>query len=508
MLIFSFFFSLISSAPFGIDPSLEKAYQEAINQNNNSFTCLDGSMTIPLSSLNDGKCDCPDSSDEPGTSACLNGHFYCHNPGGKPKLIPSHKVNDGYCDCCDGSDEYDNPNAQCPNICSDLVTMAHNSRESIYQKIRAGIRRLSDFIKETQSDYSQAQRDLRELRVEVNKLEHEISILNRKKKEKKKLYKEAKRAAKGISPEQHAEEKRLKHEYVYKPRKKKTVTFQEDPDGLDVPFDESQQSIDWDVDESVEEEIYYATPRPEPYRRNKADSDNNFDFMRDEERIHHRQEKWKKMKKEKKEQNKNTGEETFDLLSKMKTKVNDLSEKIFGSDKLKTFEEFQEASKECDKINSQISNARVSILSLENKLKHPLGPNNVWFPLSEKEFKLTRDGYDYNFNMLQFIQYRESGTNWYLNYLGEFRGWNETNFNRTMIFEGGTPCWQGPMRRAEVYLYCGPSNKFLDMEELDRCIYRGHFETPLACDEGYLDWVKKMSDLELVDFVTQWEKVE
>jgi len=51
MFFFSFF-SFISSAPFGIDPALEKAYQDAIDQVNNTFTCLDGSQTIPLSALN------------------------------------------------------------------------------------------------------------------------------------------------------------------------------------------------------------------------------------------------------------------------------------------------------------------------------------------------------------------------------------------------------------------------------------------------------------------------
>jgi hypothetical protein len=65
----------VFSDPFGIDPVLSNSYKAAINHGNNSFTCLDQSQIIPLSSLNGGKCDCPDGSDEPGTSACINGHF-------------------------------------------------------------------------------------------------------------------------------------------------------------------------------------------------------------------------------------------------------------------------------------------------------------------------------------------------------------------------------------------------------------------------------------------------
>ena len=30
------------------------------------FTCLDGSVTLPFSYVNDDYCDCPDGSDEPG----------------------------------------------------------------------------------------------------------------------------------------------------------------------------------------------------------------------------------------------------------------------------------------------------------------------------------------------------------------------------------------------------------------------------------------------------------
>lgn len=61
------------------------------------FTCLDDSNTIPFHFVNDDFCDCLDGSDEPGTSACLNGVFYCTNLGFVGKNIPSSWVNDGVC---------------------------------------------------------------------------------------------------------------------------------------------------------------------------------------------------------------------------------------------------------------------------------------------------------------------------------------------------------------------------------------------------------------------------
>uniref|UniRef100_A0A131XEN2 Putative glucosidase ii beta subunit n=1 Tax=Hyalomma excavatum TaxID=257692 RepID=A0A131XEN2_9ACAR len=93
-----------------------------------TFKCLRSSGVIGYDQVNDDYCDCKDSSDEPGTSACPNGRFYCerHNAH-SPKYVLSMRVNDGICDCCDGSDEWNG------------AALPSNLQLSDEQQARAGV---------------------------------------------------------------------------------------------------------------------------------------------------------------------------------------------------------------------------------------------------------------------------------------------------------------------------------------------------------------------------------
>jgi len=83
----------------GVHPNERKYYRSE----NGSFTCFRGKTKIPFSWVNDNYCDCSDSTDEPGTSACFKeGTFFCKRDS---KYIPSSHVDDSICDCSDGEDE-------------------------------------------------------------------------------------------------------------------------------------------------------------------------------------------------------------------------------------------------------------------------------------------------------------------------------------------------------------------------------------------------------------------
>ncbi|XP_050383083.1 glucosidase 2 subunit beta [Argentina anserina] len=112
-LVSSFSLALsLSNAPLliGVHPLDEKYFAREV------IMCKDNSKSFPRDRLNDNFCDCADGTDEPGTSACPTGKFYCRNIGTTPQFIFSSRVNDRICDCCDGSDENDG-SLNCPNTC-------------------------------------------------------------------------------------------------------------------------------------------------------------------------------------------------------------------------------------------------------------------------------------------------------------------------------------------------------------------------------------------------------
>ncbi|XWS52375.1 hypothetical protein CRYUN_Cryun11dG0064200 [Craigia yunnanensis] len=149
----------------GISPQDEKYYKSS----SDSIKCKDGSKKFSKSQLNDDFCDCPDGTDEPGTSACPTAKFHCQNAGHVPQFLFSSRVNDGICDCCDGSDEYDGK-VKCPNTCWEAGKVA---RDRLIKKIStykegATLRKL---------EVEQAKIDIAKDEAELSKLISEEKIL-------------------------------------------------------------------------------------------------------------------------------------------------------------------------------------------------------------------------------------------------------------------------------------------------------------------------------------------
>jgi len=131
-IFWSIFILKISCDILGVDPN-------DIKYRGKNLIC-DNKKMIPMEIINDDYCDCEDGSDEPGTSACKKGKFYCKNKGHQPTIIPSSKVFDSICDCCDGSDETNNSNIQCPNSCRNEAILNLKILEIQLEKYETGLR--------------------------------------------------------------------------------------------------------------------------------------------------------------------------------------------------------------------------------------------------------------------------------------------------------------------------------------------------------------------------------
>ncbi|CAI0440529.1 unnamed protein product [Linum tenue] len=150
---------------FGIPPQDESYYKAS----GKIIKCRDGSSTFTTAQLNDDFCDCPDATDEPGTSACPGGKFYCPNAGHTPVYLFSSRVNDGFCDCCDGSDEYDGQ-VKCTNKCWEAGKAARD-------KLKKRIATYKEGATYRKQEIEQAKIAFAKDEAELTKLQNEGSVL-------------------------------------------------------------------------------------------------------------------------------------------------------------------------------------------------------------------------------------------------------------------------------------------------------------------------------------------
>merc|ERR1719318_299565 len=161
----------LATRPKGVRVELASFYNPATD-----FKCLDGSNIITFIQVNDDYCDCEDGSDEPGTSACPNGKFYCENKGHRALVIHSSRVGDRVCDCCDGADEWESK-VTCPNTCQEMGRAAREAAEAANRVALEG-------FKIRQSMVNEAKLMLDEKMVKVQELEAKKAQLETSKDEK------------------------------------------------------------------------------------------------------------------------------------------------------------------------------------------------------------------------------------------------------------------------------------------------------------------------------------
>ncbi|KAJ5612839.1 Glucosidase 2 subunit beta [Penicillium lagena] len=187
--------------PRGVAPEFAKFYQDTT-----SFTCISHpSIKIPFSTINDDFCDCPDGSDEPGTSACshlsrnspltvadrpgnseleltpaLPG-FYCKNKGHRPSYIPFQRINDGICDydqCCDGSDEWAQVGGtKCPDRCKEIGKKWRKEEEQRQKSMTAALKKKNELLVDAGRQQKEVEDHIIRLEAEIQGAEVKVQNL-------------------------------------------------------------------------------------------------------------------------------------------------------------------------------------------------------------------------------------------------------------------------------------------------------------------------------------------
>lgn len=493
----------------GISPNQEPFYRPA-----KDFRCLDGSQTIPYDRVNDDYCDCSDSSDEPGTSACPNGSFHCTNAGYKSYVIPSSRVNDGICDCCDGADEYSH-RVTCGNLCVELGQQMREEAVKQHQLLLEGHKVYGEYCVRGQQAITEKQARLVDLEKEKGGIEAKRADLEAVKSEAEKTEKEAK--------DVHKQQWEAQKEKLMEEKKKIAAleAFEEldsDQNNL-VSIQEIQSHAEFDIDsngevssdeakEYLEEhdeidfddflakvwdninQIYrkpgsekveppeakeeLTTPTPEASDggddddegegsdEGEGNEDDEADDDKEDEQVPQHDDK----KKEVKPEDQDLPMPDYDEPTKRLIEVADAAR-----------DEFNSADSKYRSIENEIS-------EIKKLFEFDLGPNNEFFALKGQCFDFTDREYVYSLCPFERASQRSKhgGSETSLGNWGLWSGPSNSKYS-AMKYERGQSCWNGPDRSANVVLQCGMSNELISVSEPNRCEYRFVFNTPAVCSQ-------------------------
>ncbi|CRK88328.1 CLUMA_CG002107, isoform A [Clunio marinus] len=493
----------------GINPQKAQLYISK----NDKFTCFDGKKVIKYSQLNDDFCDCADGSDEPGTSACVNGRFYCINAGFKPIIIPSSRVNDGVCDCCDASDEYFS-NAKCINNCIEL-----GSADRIREKQQAELLKSGNQVrlemaqkgkkkKEEQkirmSELEKAREQAEQLKEEKYKIKDDAEILENAALD---VYKQADEEEKKQKMELESEANRNEAEETFRKfdsnangkmeiiELQTRIMFDKDRNGV-VEVEEARYFLDENDELDLEGFVTLAWPRIKPFlmldsglfKAPKKEGDEHIDDEDDESIDAAGDEPIEEAELLNEDEEHHHGDDDADYDEEAEGQQEDQPEPPqpqYDEETQRLIHLANEARNQYDVTDREFREIDRELSDIRNALEKDFGPEEEFAPLNGECFSF--EDREYVYKLCPFDkavqQPRNGGAE---TRLGTWDSWKGSDY-RQMLYANGAGCWNGPSRSAIVELECGLDTRILSVSEPNRCEYFYKMQTPAACSTTRLE---------------------
>jgi len=427
------------------------------------FMCLDGSMTIPFEYVNDDYCDCRDGSDEPGTSACPNGRFFCENKGHTGVVIPSHLVNDGVCDCCDGSDEYEG-RVNCKNTCFELAQKSQAEREAQRVLHETGVTKKKEIIANAAATQTERKKRLEDLEKSIEKIQNEL-----KEKEEAKKQAEIPETAAKEKHQQWWQDERARRESIARDRQMKEIFDDLDTnDDTFVSVDELRMHSELDNDKEND----FTVEEAKTILGNDKVDLNEFNIT------------------------------VFDQISNSYQKIDfDATtvptslehEKHLHEDQMpeyddetkKLIEIADHTRLEYNEIHRQFTEVQNQIDDLKRQSNVDIGHQGEFAAFIDQCYDYEEREYTYRVCMFKEAKQipKGGGTDVTIGYWDSWTG-PSTNKYQQMKYSKGATCWNGPARSLTLTFQCGIEHKVIDVREPSRCEYAMLFESPSACDEA------------------------
>lgn len=530
---------------FGLDRprgvSLEKA---SFYKNDVEFKCLSDGKIIPVAHVNDDYCDCDDGSDEPGTSACPNGLFYCTNKGYKGLYLLSSRVNDGICDCCDGSDEYEGL-ISCENTCLSLNDAELKQREAFRRNQEQGYKVKQEYIQQGKRQKDEKLSRLSELEREKETLISERDAAQALKEEAEEPEKAALDAHKEKWEEAKAEKQKIKDaetaalaftsldvnqdNIVDYPEIMKRMEFDIDSDGK-VSEEEAKEYLE--EQEQVDVTVFTEKIWPNIKEIYKFESKQETEEPKEETPEETEEEKDPGMAREfpsddvvegsipgetaetdmaeeldenvgldgdedydeEEEEDDEDGLDEDDMERWRESRFNKhkrhLEREENEEDKMPEYDEetkkliatADEFRKKYDEANRKVQDAEREISDIKKYLEIDFGPDEEFAALKGQCFEYTDREYTYRLCPFDKTTQKPKagGIETSLGNWGHWHGPAEDKYD-AMKYENGQGCWNGPSRSTHVNLHCGPENLLTGASEPSRCEYQFEFTTPARC---------------------------